>query len=78
MERSRFSTIGSIFTAALFAGAILLSGCSDSLTGATPSDGDEVTVQQRAQHNQPSNANGGDGDGTSTTPGAGHNTSDQD
>ena len=49
MERSRFSTISSLFTAALFAGAMLLGGCSDSLTCAPPAKTD-VTVQDRAQH----------------------------
>ena len=67
MERSRFSTISSFFTAALFAGAMLLGGCSDSLTGAQPAKKD-VTVQDR-QYNT------SDGD---TTPGASHNTSDED
>lgn len=71
MERSQFSTIGSLFTAVLFAGAILLGGCSDSLTGTTPADRDQVTVQQQAQHNQPSNS-------TDTDPDAGHNTSNED
>ena len=68
MERSRSSTISSLFTAALFAGAMLLGGCSDSLTGAQPTKKD-VTVQDRAQHNT------SDGD---TTPGASHNTSSED
>lgn len=68
MERSRFSTIGSLFTAALFAGAMLLGGCSDSLTGAQPAKKD-VTVQDRAQHNT------NDAD---TNPQAGHNTSPED
>jgi len=69
MERSRFSTISSLFTAALFAGAMLLGGCSDSLTGAQPTKKD-VTVQDRAQHNT--------SDDTSTEPSAGHNTSPED
>jgi len=62
MERSWFSTIGSFFTATLFAGALLLSGCSDSLTGTQPAQ-EDVTVQTN-------------GDGTD--PPAGHNTSDED
>ena len=68
MERSRFSTISSFFTAALFAGAMLLGGCSDSLTGAQPAKKD-VTVQDR-QHKT--------SDDTSTDPSAGHNTSNED
>jgi hypothetical protein len=78
MERFRSTTIGSFFTATLFAGAILLGGCSDSLTGATPSDANEdTTIQQRAQHN--TNAQDDDDDsGGDTSPAAGHNTSDQD
>jgi len=62
MERSWFSTIGSLFTATLFAGALLLSGCSDSLTGTQPAQ-DDVTVQTN------------DAD---TNPAGGHNTSDED
>jgi hypothetical protein len=64
MERSTFSTIGSFFTAALFASALLLSGCSDSLTGAQPT---QETVEVSTQDG------GGD-----TTPSAGHNTSPED
>jgi predicted component of type VI protein secretion system len=64
MERSTLSTIGSFFTAALFASALLLSGCSDSLTGAQPA---QETVEVSTQDG------GGD-----TNPQAGHNTSDQD
>ena len=73
MKRSSSTTIGSFFTTVLFAGALLLGGCSDSLTGTTPQTADEdVTVQKTAKHN----TNGDDG--TSTTPGASHNTSDED
>jgi uncharacterized protein YceK len=64
MERSTLSTIGSFFTAALFASALLLSGCSDSLTGAHPT---QETVQANTQD-----------DGADTTPSAGHNTSPED
>lgn len=75
MERSRSTTIGSFFTATLLAGAILLGGCSDSLTGATPADAEEnTTIQQQAQHN----TNALDDGGGDTSPGAGHNTSDED
>ena len=69
MERSRFSTISSLFTAALFAGAMLLGGCSDSITGAQPTK-KEVTVQDRAQHNT--------NDDVDTNPQASHNTSSED
>jgi PBP1b-binding outer membrane lipoprotein LpoB len=62
MERSWFSTIGSLFTATLFAGALLLSGCSDSLTGTQPAQ-EDVTVQTN------------DAD---TDPAAGHNVSNED
>ena len=68
MERSRFSTISSLFTAALFAGAMLLGGCSDSLTGAQPAKKD-VTVQDRSQHSTSD---------TDTDPSASHNTSSED
>ena len=64
MERFTFSTIGSFFTAALFASALLLSGCSDSMTGAQPT---QETVQAATQD-----------DGADTNPQAGHNTSDED
>lgn len=71
MERSRFSTITSLLTALLFAGTIVLGGCSDTLTGTTPPDSDEVAVK-KAQHNKM------DQDGGTTEPVAGHNTSDED
>lgn len=74
MDRSRFTTLASLFTALLLAGTVVVSGCSDSLTGTTPPD-QEVTVKQKASHNQ--TANTGDG-GNSTDPGAGHNTTDED
>ena len=70
MERSSSTTLGSFFTATLLAGAILLGGCSDSLTGTTPPTAEEdVTVQETAEHNT---------NGTDTNPHANHNTSDQD
>ena len=70
MERSSSTTLGSFFTATLLAGAILLGGCSDSLTGTTPPTAEEdVTVQEAAEHNT---------NGTDTNPGASHNTSDED
>ena len=70
MERSSSTTLGSFFTATLLAGAILLGGCSDSLTGVTPPTAEEdVTVQETAEHNT---------NGTDTNPGASHNTSNQD
>ena len=70
MERSSPTTLGSFFTATLLAGAILLGGCSDSLTGVTPPTAEEdVTVQETAEHNT---------NGTDTNPAANHNTSDQD
>ena len=70
MERSSSTTLGSFFTATLLAGAILLGGCSDSLTGVTPPSAEEdVTVQEAAEHNT---------NGTDTNPGASHNTSDED
>jgi len=62
MERSWFSTIGSFFTATLFAGALLLSGCSDSLTGTQPAQ-EDVTVQTND---------------VDTDPSAGHNTTNED
>ena len=65
MERSRFSTFGSLFIATVFAGAMLLGGCSDSLTGTAPTA--EETVQD-SQHNT----------SNETDPVAGHNTSDED
>ena len=70
MERSSSTTLGSFFTATLLAGAILLGGCSDSLTGVTPPTAEEdVTVQEAAEHNT---------NGTDTNPSASHNTSDED
>jgi hypothetical protein len=77
MDRSRLSMLSSAFTAALFAGTLLLGGCSDSLTGTAPPDAEEnVTVQQPpAQHNNQSMDDDGSAD---TDPGAGHNTSDED
>ena len=70
MERSSPTTLGSFFTATLLASAILLGGCSDSLTGVTPPTAEEdVTVQEAAEHNT---------NGTDTNPGASHNTSDED
>lgn len=63
-----------VSTLAVFAlaGTIALSGCTDSLTGTTPPDADQqVTVEQRADHNVTSNS-------TDTVPHAGHNTSDED
>lgn len=74
MKRSRFSSIGSLFTALLLASAVLLGGCADSLTGPTPPDAEEkVTVDQpSAPHNTQ------DGDGVDTSPTAGHNTSSED
>lgn len=69
MERFQSPTIGSFFVVSLLAGAILLGGCSDSLTGATPPDAEEVTVQEQAQHNTSD---------VDTNPQAGHNTSDED
>lgn len=74
MERSHYTTLGSVLTAVLFAGAVLLSGCTDTLTGVAPENDQNITIQQRAQHNQVSNGEGG---GT-TEPDAGHNTSDED
>jgi hypothetical protein len=72
MERSSSTTLGSFFTATLLAGAILLGGCSDSLTGVTPPTAEEdVTVQENADHNT-------NGEGTDTDPGASHNTSNED
>ena len=72
MERSSSITLGSFFTATLLAGAILLGGCSDSLTGVTPPTAEEdVTVQENADHNT-------NGEGTDTDPAANHNTSDED
>jgi len=69
MERSSSTTIGSLFTATLLAGAVLLGGCSDSLTGTTPTADEDATVQKTAQHNT---------NGTDTNPGASHNTSNED
>ena len=70
MERSSSTTLGSFFTATLLTGAILLGGCSDSLTGVTPPTAEEdVTVQEAAEHNT---------NGTDTNPGASHNTSNED
>ena len=70
MEHSPSTTLGSFFTATLLAGAILLGGCSDSLTGVTPPTAEEdVTVQEAAEHNT---------NDTDTNPGASHNTSDED
>ena len=70
MERSSPTTLGSFFTATLLAGAILLGGCSDSLTGVTPPSAEEdITVQETAEHNT---------NGEDTDPGASHNTSEQD
>ena len=72
MERSSSTTLGSFFTAALLAGAILLGGCSDSLTGVTPPSAEEnITMQETAEHNT-------NGDGEDTDPHANHNTSDED
>ncbi|PSQ66783.1 MAG: hypothetical protein BRD32_01935 [Bacteroidetes bacterium QH_2_64_74] len=72
MERFSSTNIGSFFTAVLLAGAILLGGCSDSLTGTTPPTADEdVTVQKTAEHNT-------NGEGEDTDPSASHNTSDED
>jgi hypothetical protein len=72
MERSRFSTIGTLFTATLLAGAVLLGGCSDSLTGPTPPDTQEQMTVDQPQHNTQNDG------GTDTDPVAGHNTSDED
>ena len=69
MNRSTHSTLASFFTATLVASVLLLSGCSDSVTG--PQQAEEgVTVQQQAERNSM-----GDGD---TDPAAGHNTTDED
>jgi len=73
MERSRFSTIGTLFTATLLAGAVLLGGCSDSLTGTTPPD-----TEQQVTVDTPSGHNTQDNDGVDTDPVAGHNTSNED
>ena len=81
MKRFRsLSTLGSFFTATLFAGALLLGGCSDSLTGTTPPNAEEeVTVQQPpAQHNTQNVGDDDGSSGTDTDPNAGHNTSDED
>ena len=68
MNRSTHSTLASFFTAALVASALLLSGCSDSVTG--PQQAEEgVTLQQQAEHN----TNDADAE-----PRAGHNTTDED
>lgn len=74
MKRSAFSDLGSLFTATLLAGALLLGGCADSLTGTTPPDVEEkVTAEQPpAQHNTQNDG------GTDTDPEAGHNTSNED
>ncbi|WP_103019999.1 hypothetical protein [Salinibacter altiplanensis] len=69
MNRSTYSTLASLFTAALVASTLLLGGCSDSVTGPQQAD-EDVTVQQQAEHNSM-----GDGD---TDPRAGHNTTDED
>jgi hypothetical protein len=71
MERSRFSTIGTLFTATLLAGAVLLGGCSDSLTGTTPPDTEQQVTVDPGHNTQ-------DDGGADTTPVAGHNTSDED
>ncbi|MFB6231251.1 MAG: hypothetical protein ABEL04_08850 [Salinibacter sp.] len=68
MNRLSLSSLGSLFTAALFAGMLVLGGCSDNLTGPAPSDQD-VTVQQETS---------GDENGGSTTPHAGRNGSNED
>ena len=70
MEHSSSATIGSLFITTLLADAILLGGCSDNFTGVTPPTAEEdVTVQETAEHNT---------NDTKTTPGASHNTSEQD
>ena len=51
MSRSTRSTIASLFSALLVASALLLTGCSDSLTG--PQQADEApTVQQADTTNE--------------------------
>lgn len=68
MNRSTRSTIASLFTTILIASALLLSGCSNSITGPQQAD-EDVTVQQQADHN----TNDADAD-----PRAGHNTTNED
>lgn len=68
MERFKLSTTGTFFMATLFAGVLLLGGCSDSLTGPQQAQ-EDVTVQDRAQHNM---------NDVDTDPGAGHNTTNED
>ena len=67
MNRSTRSTIASLFSALLVASALLLTGCSDSLTG--PQQADESPTVQQAEHG----TNDADAD-----PAAGHNTTDED
>ena len=67
MSRSTRSTIASVFTALLVASALLLSGCSNSLTG--PQQADEAPTVQQAEHS----TNDADAD-----PIAGHNTTNED
>ncbi|WP_103027781.1 hypothetical protein [Salinibacter altiplanensis] len=68
MNRSTHSTLVSLFTATLVASALLLSGCSDSVTGPQQAD-EDVTVQQQAEPNT---------NDVDTDPRAGHNTTNED
>ncbi|WP_103029756.1 hypothetical protein [Salinibacter altiplanensis] len=68
MNRSTYSTLASLFTAALVASTLLLGGCSDSVTGPQQAD-EDVTVQQQAEPNT---------NDVDTDPAAGRNTTDED
>jgi hypothetical protein len=68
MNRSTHSTFASLVTAVLVASALLLSGCSDSVTGPQQAE-EDVTLQQEADYNT------NDAD---TDPAAGRNTTNED
>ncbi len=56
MKRFDSSSIGSTLVLSLVAGLFVLGGCTaDTLTGTSPTDSEEVTVQE-ASHNQGASA----------------------
>ena len=69
MNRFTHSPLASLVTTVLVASALLLGGCSNSVTGPKQAE-EDVTVQQQAEHNSMNDGN--------TDPAAGHNTTDED
>ncbi|NBC17454.1 MAG: hypothetical protein GVY18_09105, partial [Bacteroidetes bacterium] len=77
MTTSTRSILSPVF-ALIFAMTLLMGGCATSLTGpdAVPSDDETVQARPFTPEQADHAGEGGDNGGGSTTPGAGHNTAE--